>query len=99
MRSLLVVEREPTRQLGGVAFGIAIEQRIGLFARQRVDEALGFTVGLRGVGPGAQVREPEQLARRLGEEPGGEGRAPLRSADRISSGNRIDGLLAIDYRS
>lgn len=98
MWSLLIVELEPSGELGGAALGVSIGQRIDPFVRQRLDEALGFTVGLRGVGPGAEMPKPEQAAR-FGEEPGDVARAPLRSADRIPSGSRIDGLLAIDCRS
>ena len=54
----LVVVAEPGRSARGAGGG-AIGPAVRPLTEQRLDEALGFAVGARRVGPGAQVAHPE----------------------------------------
>jgi hypothetical protein len=64
MRSLVVVEVEPSRELCGAVLGHAIGQRLGSVAQPCLDEALGYR------GPGGPRSD---LLRRRGQ-PAAEGR-------------------------
>jgi hypothetical protein len=60
--SAAIVEVQPACQ-GGVAFGAgAVDRAVGPAAEQCADEALGLAVGLRSVGPGSDVPNPERSA-------------------------------------
>ena|SRR5579864_8009120 len=62
MRSVVVVVVIPGKQ-GEISFrGVAPVSGVSPFAQGGLDEALGFAVGLRGVGAGAAVLEAQLLA-------------------------------------
>ncbi len=62
MRSVPVVWMQPRREMVGARVRGFIGAGVGPFARRRLDEALGFAVGARGVGLGADRRDPQALA-------------------------------------
>src|SRR5437764_6171080 len=57
-----VIELEPAGQAGGALGARAVDRAVGPAAEQRADEALGFAVRARPVGPRAQVPQPERAA-------------------------------------
>lgn len=71
MGSMPVVAVEPDGQFSGAIVGSLVGAGIGPFAQACLDEALGFAVGFRRIGPGAQMLDPEQ-AQRLGVAEGSE---------------------------
>src|SRR4051794_6798053 len=70
----MVVVVEPGVKGCGPFGAVAVERAVGPAAEQGADEALGFAVGLRPVGPGAQVADAEGAARD-GVDGGAVGRA------------------------
>jgi hypothetical protein len=60
--ALMVVVPEPAVKCGGPFGAGAVDRSIGPAAEQGADEALGLAVGLRPVGAGAQVADPERAA-------------------------------------
>ena len=65
MGAMPVVAVQPEGQFGGAFVGGVVRAGVGPFAQAGLDEALGFAVGFRRVGPGAQMLDPEP-AQRLG---------------------------------
>src|SRR5579863_3820126 len=63
MRSMPIVLVEPDGQLSGALVGGVVSAGIGPFAQACLDEALSFAIGSRGIGPGAQMLDPEQTQR------------------------------------
>ena len=53
---------EPAGECVAAFFAVAVDGAVGPAAEQGADEAFGFPVGARPVGPGAKVFDPERLA-------------------------------------
>src|SRR5690349_24689590 len=62
MWSAAIVEVEPGGERSLPLVGGAVDGAVRPSREQRADEAFGFAVGARPVGPRAQVFEPERLA-------------------------------------
>src|SRR5215218_4063506 len=58
---MVVVRKPAVKGCGAFAAG-AVERAVGPAAEQGADEAFGFAVGARPVGPGAQVADAERAA-------------------------------------
>ena len=69
MRSVPVVMMQPKRQVLGALAGGLVGPGIGPFPQCGQDEALGLAIGLWRVGLGAEVAQPQALAK-PGEAPG-----------------------------
>src|SRR3954452_16097015 len=59
MRSFLVVEAQPRGQCGASLVGVGVGHGVGPLAEQCLDDAFGFTVGLRTVRSGALGSDAE----------------------------------------
>lgn len=62
MQAVPVVVMQPERQMLGAEVGGFIGARIGPFPQGSLDEALGLAVGLRRIGLGLQMAQPQSLA-------------------------------------
>ena len=62
MRTVPIVTMEPSWQLGSAFFRGVVGLGISPFAESCLDEPFGFPVGLRRIGPGADVLEAKALA-------------------------------------
>lgn len=58
-----VISVEPALEFCGALVGVDVGVSVGPLAQRGLDEAFGFAVGLRGVGPGAQMTQAEFVAR------------------------------------
>ena len=76
MGAMPVVAVKPDGQFG-VLIGCVVGSRIGPLAHAGLDEALGLSVGLGGVGVGSQVLDPEPAVLCVKFCKGGHGRAGL----------------------
>ncbi len=63
MRPMPIVAMEPMAELGRPLIRVLIGT-VGPFAKRGLDEALGFSIGLRGVGPGEDLAKAEAFAGR-----------------------------------
>src|SRR5579864_1642868 len=61
MRSRSIVKGEPAGQGAPASLIAAIEPSVGPFLDQRLDEAFGFAIGLRAVGPRTARLRPDLL--------------------------------------
>lgn len=59
MRALLIVPGQLPRQISSPSLRRGEWDRIGPFAQERLDEALGLTIGFRRVWTGADMLDPE----------------------------------------
>src|SRR5678816_3003102 len=95
MGSAIVVVVEEGREPSGALRAVLPEAPIGPLAQACLDEALGFAIGLRGIGPRVGVLDAERLAS-LVEESGAVGRAVVgqEALDRYAFGGEAsDGRL------
>src|SRR5438876_9279732 len=63
MRAMPVVVMNPTTEHGGALRGMLVGDAIGPLAQCRLDEALGFAIGLRSVGTSEFVLELQPVTR------------------------------------
>jgi hypothetical protein len=62
MRPMPIVAVQPDWQLGAALFGGVERGSVSPFAQGGLDEALGFAIGLRRIGSGADVFDAEPAA-------------------------------------